>query len=403
MKMNLLDAVKNGIKETIKEKSQQKNIIEALENDNKKTPEKIIKQLDNYSAVFIKERFSIIDKGDCFKFRDLADDYFPKSFHSLVLYVLGIKLKEIFELFFVNAKDLSCVCIDMSDSFEYVWRLTSFYHDVMTKYEDTKTANIIHCYMPCISSELLTVENFINTCKKIKFAGIKYTIYDKKTELNKINNTLNTISPTYSKDVVNRYFRKRLSVSNIDHGIISGYVFYNQLICNYLKQLRDYQTSNLRHKVNEVFEHKGLFYRPEHLCLFKYIADAIIVHNIWHYDNSSEQAYKLWNLEKLSVKNRLSLKNNTLAFILGLLDTIEPTKYFKSFKPFDVLSSIKIESSRVDNQPITIILKQFKTKNKNNIDFNDWYTNKLKSMECWLDLTVEYNQDTKEIKITIPS
>ena len=147
----------------------------------------------------------------------------------------------------------------------------------------------------------------------------------------------------------------------------------------------------------------NLRYRPCHLLLFKFIADAIIAHNIWHYNNGSEQAYKLWGLEKLSPQNRLSLKKNPLAFMLGLLDTIEPVKYFckddNKIKPKEVLESIDIELSHEMNQQSIIISL---TETIDVINFDNWFDNKLKDMMDWLDSTVEHIQGTKEIKITIP-
>ena len=209
--INLLEIIENGITDTIKDKQIKTRMVDLI---NEKRNNQIIKQLDKLAAYFIEERFNHINKGDCFKFEDLDKEYFSKSFHSVVLYILGIKLRDIFEQSFDRFKKKYLFCPDMSDSFEYIWRLTSFYHDVMTKYEN-KEKNIIFDYLPFIHCPLLTVESFLNSCPEIKFNGIKHTIYmdDIMVDLITKNIKDKPFDCTYADNaeiIVNKYFRKRL-------------------------------------------------------------------------------------------------------------------------------------------------------------------------------------------------
>jgi hypothetical protein len=208
---------------------------------------------------------------------------------------------------------------------------------------------------------------------------------------------------------VNRYFRKRLGKDRLDHGILSGYVFYNQLINNYLNQIgqkhkKDYKDGSFDTENSDKITIK---YRPIHLLLFKYIADAIIAHNIWHYKSEEKYEYIFWGLESLSANKRLSLKKDSLAFMLGLLDAMEPVKFFckddNIVTPKDVLEGINIEWSDNNEHSFSIKISPCNEESLKILNFSKWFEDKFENMECWLDLTVEYNQDTKEIKITIPS
>jgi len=367
-----------------------------------------IKDCDEITTSFIRDEFERIGKESAWEFNDLKENPISKTFHSLILYYFGIATKNYFIKHFekvINKLPDVENCNDKDTYwFEYIWRLTSFYHDVMTKLERDEK-RITKDYLHMITSSLLKVENFLNDCKKLNFEGIKYTIYKDdpiiKNIIQKYN--LQTIDCTYNsmaEEIINNYFRKRIFSRKIDHGIISGYVFYNQLMKNYLE--KEYQNRN-KIKDDGSFQIGNLNYRPEHLILFKYIADAIIVHNIWHYNDSTKSEYISWGLKDLSARNRLSIKKNPLAFMLGLLDTIEPTKFFKDIKPYDVLNNIDIEWADNRDLPLNITLKKVNDK----IDFNAWFKAKFEEMTCWLDLKVNKNKDEKsrinEIIITIPA
>ena len=378
------------------------NDFNRLEGDIKQK-ESII-ELNHTSTDIIKNKFSATIKDSAFEFDNLKDSQFEKGFHSLVLYTLGVKMYEQFGIFFKEKLDtLPNVNNSMKNHkekywFEYIWRLASFYHDVMTKYEKTSHS------IPCVFCPFLTVENYL---KYYCNFNIQYTVFSDYWCLKKIikdysrSNKLFNHKNIYNEEIVNRYFRKRLGKNNLDHGILSGYVFYNQLVNNYLKKSNNQHIKNYKDGSFDIKNeyNKIIKYRPVHLSLFKYIADAIITHNIWHYKPEEKEEYSLWGLEMLSSNNKLSIKKNPLAFMLGLLDTIEPTKYFSTIKPFEVLSSIDIECSKTDDGYFKIVLS--KPTNSNTIDFDDWYNHKLKDMTCWLDLAVVLSDNKDSITITI--
>lgn len=386
------------------------DILEKIIDDLKKTDLKLfnlfdngkdIKTLDTESAAFIKNKFIKIGKGDCFNFYDLNSDYFSKSFHSIILYFLGINLRKTFESYFERIKNKYFFCPDMDNPLEYVWRLTSFFHDVMTMYEKRKTSCIIKKFLSCLTCPSLTVKTFLNVCNDLPFERIRYTIFNsnKNSKLIKITKSIIPINPTYNMKIVNRYFRKRLTTATLDHGIISGFVFYNQLVKNYLIHLEKVNPNY----INEEFNDGELRYRPVHLLLFKYIADAIIVHNIWHYNENSKEEYKLWGLKELSNKNRLSLKKNPLAFMLGLLDTLEPVKYFtnKNEKPTpkEILSVIEIIPDEKEKSLILKLSDKYEDRPEWKQYFNEWYHDKAEGMKDWLEVEVWKGENVINISI----
>ena len=367
-----------------------------------------IKKLNEYSTLIIKKKFKAINKDDSFEFDNLQDSSLEKGFHSIVLYLLGLETNCIFKGAIENYINAHFKENGMENILGYIWKLTSLYHDVMANYENHEK-DIIFKYLPYIHCPLLSVESFLNTCDEIKFKGIKHTIYKDDYMVNLITRKIvdRPFDYTYKsneENIVNRYFRKRLHMDCLDHGIISGYVFYNQLIESYLKKVKQQHIKDFDKEFDaENDEGEKIKYRPVHLLLFKYIADAIIVHNIWHYNNKTKKEYKLWGLGELSAKYKLNLKDNPLAFMLGVLDTIEPVKYFcKDDKmPKDVLNKINIDWSEKQTGYYNIVLTL--DEKAKNIDFDDWYDHKLRDMKDWLDLAVRHKKRSNKITITIKS
>lgn len=347
---------------------------------------------DKKTTKFIRDEYIRIGKASAWEFDDLNKEPISKTFHSLILYYFGIAVKNYFIKHF--EKDINKLPnVDHCDDkdtywFEYIWRLTSFYHDVMTKVERGGVNTSF------TSETALDIKNYL----QIYYGyNIKYTIFNEYNDIKRLTrNCLLSKNNTYPEKIVDKYFRKRLEDMKPDHGILSGYVFYNQLVKNYLE--KDYQHLNNK-KDDGSFQNGNLNYRPEHLILFKFIADAIIAHNIWHYKKGEKNKNIVLMAKELSNYNRLTILDNPLAFMLGLLDTIEPTKFFNDVKPHDVLTSIEIEWAIENNRNLIITLTNHDNSGK--IDFDAWYKAKFEKMDCWLDLTTKYIQGSNEIIMAI--
>lgn len=360
----------------------------------------------------IKEIFVQHGKGDCFLL--IENQNITRTFHSVSVYLLGRLLLE--KGFFENTKCFKVNDIsdfEFSTSFpgssgasplnnkdskkmvaDYIWAFTSLYHDVMTYRENSKITKLINT----AENPFITPASFLNFMEIFGKNKIRYTIFDDYQEVNEItknatlfecnNNVTEGVvpSPTYSEEIINSYFRKRLHDGCIDHGIASGFIFYDSLVKNYLEKKSKYSPG----KPSVTFEDNELTYRPEHILLFKYIADAIITHNVWRYDEDSKPEYAKYGLLDKRLKsreNRFSISENPLLFFLCLVDTIEPTKFFYQSKNENILEGIEIKINGKEIKLKCNLPVNQQTK-------NGWFY-KLKSMEDWLELKVEQKTDDK--------
>jgi hypothetical protein len=89
-----------------------------------------------------------------------------------------------------------------------------------------------------------------------------------------------------------------------------------------------------------------------------------------------------------------------LAFFLGLLDTIEPVKYFYNINPICVLKHIDITYSAASKQ---IIITQIPCEDNTLIfDFARWQEEKMSDLPNWLqNISTELVEDNRQITITI--
>lgn len=362
---------------------------------------------DETAEKIIKDIFESHGKGNCFLQLDTSKYNLKRTFHSVSVYLIGLYLlkntfigKNPFRL--KNSKDFkfeSKLSIHIAPETNYIWLLSSLYHDVVTNRENFK----VSCLINSRDNIFITPISFLNY---IDFFNQKlcYSIFSDSFGITEITKNINAfesatdIKPTYDEKIVNAYFRKRLGAGYIDHGIASGFVFYDALVKNYLEKLSKKISKDFSMKLNEEFLDENLVYRPEHLLFFKYIANAIIVHNIWRYDENTIVKYAECDLldEKLmSGKNLFSLENNPLVFLLCLVDTIEPTKFFHerfNIEIEDILKDIEIEVK--DNSIYIQLSDSLKFPNQAK---KDW-CGKLKSLEDWLAVKIEID-DSKKIAV----
>ena len=127
-----------------------------------------IKDCDEITTSFIRDEFERIGKESAWEFNDLKENPILKTYHSLILYYLGMATKKTFiKNFDVIIKKIPDITIPNTQTkqgywFEYIWCLTSFYHDVMTKYEKDER-KITSEYMPYVLCPMMTIENFLNS------------------------------------------------------------------------------------------------------------------------------------------------------------------------------------------------------------------------------------------------
>lgn len=366
---------------------------------------------DTAQKEIIKKIFDFHEKDNCFIELGGKGKYkFNRSFHSVSVYMLGLYLLE--TKFYSGLDAFSDFCKDfqfnplsalnneqISGGINYIWTLASLYHDVVTSREDSKEAAQ---YANHGNNPSIAPETFINISGMFGKEKIIHTIFDENPEIDKITKNVGKNGfekLPYSKNQIEGYFRYRLNDGKADHGIVSGYIFYDALVKNYLEKLEKYLRDCKTAKETDEFNSKNnRKYRPKHLVLFKIIANAIICHNIWRYEKETKLKYFDFGIcseEFESSKNLLTEKENPLLFFLCLADTLEPTKFFHQFDAQKVLEGIEIEA---DETKLTLKIKEDFAANCEIVE--KWFE-KIESMKKWMKIDVERGADGKSIEILL--
>ena len=267
---------------------------------------------------FIEKHFTDGCKKEALdlSFRKSYDDS-NRVVHMTALYLLGLKLGSLFKRSVQEEFNKNVSGNTSWFDFKYTWFLTCLYHDTAS-----------------------CVENNIGAVDKSKFKRSPYTtpVWPDDPGLR--------VSFRGSNELAEHYYQYRESSRMFDHGIAGGFLLFDKLVENFKKQTAGY---DLEHGPIII---DGLHWRKEHIDHFRYIADAIICHNMWTVqatDIAGVETYKKFSLEKLIIDptstedQRLSQRNYPLQFMLCLLDTIEPTKRFENLSAKDVFTSISIQ------------------------------------------------------------
>jgi len=299
---------------------------------------------------FIKIQFAAGQKEDVFNLQ-FAEKYKNegKHAHTISLYLLGLYLAGLFKERIccdVNRKippiDKSIEWYNDTD-YKYTWFMTSLYHDIASCIEKSDYKNIHE----------LSCENL--------FSNPKFNRYNKNT--------------------VKNYWKYRKHDNKQDHGIYGGVLLHEKL-----NDIYGEMTSDKRLPVNE----NGLVWREEHLDHYKYVADAIVTHNMWTVsseDKEAVQKYEHAELMELIIddeKKKLSITDYPLHFMLCLLDTIEPVKRFNNLSPYEVLNSISIDIVKDENGKIEI---RWNKTIRQQPQFWDWMKN-ISTMPEWMNVQV---------------
>lgn len=271
----------------------QKNVPNTFFN-NGKSFNRILEDPDD-AMQFIKDYFYIGDKTDALvkidldRLREKAENRF---IHIVSTFFLGLKIAECFGV-------CTAVRDEKNMSFQYKWFLACLYHDLGYCYEKDCS---------CSDVRMLSVDG-LDAIQEI--CNIKYL--DNREFI------------TYSRAEIDTYLKGRATCKDgkhgvIDHGIVGGTLLYDALRKQFEMEWIKHINANESRK--SFYSSRGLHYSNEHFETYAEIADAIIAHNVWPETFAEYTGYA--NLRKITF-------SNTLCFILGVADTVEPLKRNKKY------------------------------------------------------------------------
>ena len=151
--------------------------------------------------------------------------------------------------------------------------------------------------------------------------------------------------PRYSGTVVARYFNYCINERrHLDHGIVGGHLFYDRILKNYLSAYLSAQ-SEARHPLPlRDFHFRGRHFSQDQLPVFSYIADRILVHNLWRQSDDTRALYARYHLSPAlgDQFKTVTDADDPLLYLLAIADTLEPTKIYGNIDPKTVARSIRI-------------------------------------------------------------
>lgn len=290
---------------------------------------------------FIKNYFKCGGKEKVFK----DDPYIIKnefvlkerSPHIVSTFLLGIQIAKNLN-FDINTKNNDNI------NFKYLWFMACLYHDIGYVYE-----NDYNC------AHLRTVQKEgLNALKDI--CDIKY-MCDNEFK-------------TYKKENIDLYLSNRTicssgNIGKIDHGIVGGLLLYDRLRKNFDEAWNKAKRNDPNILRND-FTYKGLNFSNEHYKYYAEAADAIIAHNIWI---NTLNEYLIKNYKE-PLKGIKIDKDNKIAFILALADTLEPIKKYGIF----ALNMISFEKIKDGKDGFDLIMPDEMKENDYNYicNLSDW-------------------------------
>ena len=208
---------------------------------------------------------------------------------------------------------------DLSKQFYFIWFLSALVHDFYHDKERKQEA------FPEINEDINSI--------KVENKLLAY-IKENKKILEK-----NEKNEKFFKTIPN-YFKYRLRDGKLDHGITTGIKLFDSLEKN--RKVRKEQVEN-------GVENSILYWGDDLTPLYAQASLSIAMHNIWSSGEKEEikEKYRNLGLESLITGESdifpISIKDNPLLFLLGLVDTIEPIKTFNCLEPQYVLENILID------------------------------------------------------------
>ena len=306
------------------------------------SPEESLDFIKNYFRCGKKEK--LFDDIDIVNYEILK----TRAQHILSTYLLGI----------IIAKSLKIQRKENNKDFMYLWFLACLYHDIGYYFEKNGSCEDLK------KVQTKGIEGIKEVCK------IKY-LYDGK------------FSP-YKREHINLYLSERAKYRDgrtgvIDHGIIGGFLLYDRLRKNFDSAKK--KVENINSDVHEEsFEYNGRYFSINHYKDYKIAAQAIIIHNIWidtlrQYMGENKETID--NIEKIN-------KNNQIAYILAIADTLEPIKK----------CGIDSLSSAYYNNMLDGFTYYF-----NGCKKYDEMIKSVKELNNWVDVTIEESEGGFIIKL----
>ena len=311
------------------------------------------RELKDYKGFILKYYFNSGKMEIIEEFNTYAKFKNDRAIHTVSIFFLGIiiwKSTKLNSLIFENKNNLRG-----NPTFQFVWFLSILFHD----------------FAESIEEEI--------KCDDLNDLYKKYNIDHRLTdyiEVGHIDKTLFLLIKKY-------YYYRRYSMKSIDHGILAGIYMYDRLY-----KIREKKASEGKvHNGNELSWDSSL------IPLYATAAGAIACHNMWTTKKRSKEHsdYIKFELDALVRPTFKKIKSgdNSLLFLFGLVDTIDPIKYFmkKGFDSENILNRLDIDCS---DDYITIINKDIQEET-----FKQYRNDNKRNFEGWLDLTVEKIIDNK--------
>lgn len=296
------------------------DIFKAIEKDNSWSYYKWANVYLDTEGIF---SYSIFNDGEA-KALDFIERYFNAGGKAKLLSDISYEIKElpryrcnhIVSAFLLGIYVRNSVGINIEkfedtcakDPWLYIWYLVCLYHDLGYVYENNSQDN-------------------------------KYKLFEDFLPQN--NRALNSCKQLHYYDLGKRYFQYRRDSGVIDHGVVGGFRLYSIL----------YDVINNKRKksspTTETELDNRLIYSMELRPMQKEAADAIVRHNMFVANKNQEIEYKQRGMDILipneSNTHLISLKKEPFAFLLGLIDTIEPIKRFQHANHMSILKDIDID------------------------------------------------------------
>ena len=281
--------------------------------------------------------------------------HFPddREVHTVSAFIMGIVLKEQLRL---SVRSLPQVLDDYHQRFVFFWSVICLSHDLTFGLEYDKS----------IVSTCPTIDEFI------KHYHFKYNLLDESQ---------------YS-ELFRNYYDYRINEHNcVDHGLTCGLMIYNVLMDDYIKNIK-------RKEEAVLFVGEPWKYSKDYPKQIVKICETIARHNIWAPTNDNENTYIKYNLPTIDEFEHIEYsESESLLFLLGLVDTLEPIKCYRRLEEYDYNKVLKSLYIKCNNRKKSI--KIF----TDNV-FDDKLLASWKGLENWLDVEVEVNEGRNIITIS---
>ncbi|MBL4744735.1 MAG: hypothetical protein JKY08_00060 [Flavobacteriaceae bacterium] len=221
---------------------------------------------------------------------------FPKSEHTASIFFLGAL---VYHKCFPDDTYLKGKTYSGYELFPFLWFLTCLFHDFANDFE----------YKQKDLESLDTIEK-LNGFLEIK----------KENQL--LNKSVKQTNLALFK-AISLYYQYRIdSMKKVDHGIAGGLFLYDRLVRNRNKKEDEKNAKN----------EKNAFWDFSLEVDYAEASATIATHNIYFNDPKVKAYFKGKKDNMLKGLAKISFKESSLLFLLGLVDTLDPLKIYQCFK-----------------------------------------------------------------------